>query len=117
MAWADHALGGIGCPDLFEMTAGDGTPHWALGASMDAYSVSLPMTYAYWMCAWNGTAFLADDLTPQCGVCGERLDRGAEPAVPASRLVLEPRWCLLVVHRRRPGGFTGIMTRDFGSRA
>ena len=42
-------LGGIECPDLFEMTADDGTRHWVLGASMDAYDVGLPMTYAYWM--------------------------------------------------------------------
>ncbi|MBB3157030.1 levanbiose-producing levanase [Microbacterium proteolyticum] len=58
-------LGGIECPDLFEMTADDGTRHWVLGASMDAYGVGLPMTYAYWMGTWNGTRFVADDLTPQ----------------------------------------------------
>ena len=46
--YPNHALGGIECPDLFELTAGDGTRHWVLGASMDAYSVGLPMTYAYW---------------------------------------------------------------------
>lgn len=61
----NHALGGIECPDLFEMTAGDGTRHWVLGASMDAYSVGLPMTYAYWMGAWDGEQFIAADLTPQ----------------------------------------------------
>ncbi|NWL35612.1 glycoside hydrolase family 32 protein [Paenarthrobacter nitroguajacolicus] len=63
--YPNHALGGIECPDLFEMTADDGTRHWVFGASMDAYSVELPMTFAYWMGAWNGTAFVADDLTPQ----------------------------------------------------
>lgn len=63
--YPNHALGGIECPDLFEMTAGDGTQHWVLGASMDAYGVGLPMTYAYWTGTWNGAAFLADDLTPQ----------------------------------------------------
>jgi len=58
-------LGGIECPDLFEMTANDGSRHWVLGASMDAYGVGLPMTYAYWTGTWNGTHFVADDLTPQ----------------------------------------------------
>ncbi|WP_456284347.1 glycoside hydrolase family 32 protein [Microbacterium sp. JZ101] len=63
--YPDHALGGIECPDLFEMTADDGSRHWILGASMDAYGVGLPMTYAYWMGTWDGEQFLADDLTPQ----------------------------------------------------
>lgn len=58
-------LGGIECPDLFEMTAGDGTRHWVLAASMDAYGVGLPMTYAYWTGRWDGEQFLADDLTPK----------------------------------------------------
>ncbi|MBP2411994.1 levanbiose-producing levanase [Arthrobacter stackebrandtii] len=63
--YPNHALGGIECPDLFEMTAGDGTRHWILGASMDAYSIGLPMTYAYWMGTWDGEQFTAQDLTPQ----------------------------------------------------
>lgn len=61
----NHDLGGLECPDLFEMTADDGTKHWVLGASMDAYSVDLPMTYAYWTGEWNGEQFIADDLEPQ----------------------------------------------------
>ncbi|SDO99131.1 levanbiose-producing levanase [Microbacterium sp. ru370.1] len=63
--YPNHDLGGIECPDIFQMTAGDGTSHWVIGASMDAYGVGLPMTYAYWTGTWNGTHFLADDLTPQ----------------------------------------------------
>lgn len=63
--YPNHALGGIECPDLFEMTAGDGTRHWVLAASMDAYSIGLPMTYAYWMGTWDGEQFTAGDLTPQ----------------------------------------------------
>ncbi|MFJ2551113.1 GH32 C-terminal domain-containing protein [Microbacterium sp. NPDC087591] len=63
--YPNHALGGIECPDLFEMTANDGTRHWVLGASMDAYGVGLPMTYAYWTGTWDGEEFHADDLTPQ----------------------------------------------------
>lgn len=63
--YPNHDLGGIECPDLFEMTASDGTSHWVFGASMDAYSIDLPMTYAYWMGTWTGTQFVATDLTPQ----------------------------------------------------
>lgn len=63
--YPNHALGGVECPDLFQMKAGDGTWHWVLGASMDAYGIGLPMTYAYWTGTWDGTQFIADDLTPQ----------------------------------------------------
>lgn len=63
--YPNHALGGIECPDLFEMIANDGTRHWVLGASMDAYSIGLPMTYAYWTGTWNGGQFIADNLNPQ----------------------------------------------------
>ena len=63
--YPNHALGGIECPDLFQMTANDGTPHWVLGASMDAYSVGLPMTYAYWTGIWDGEQFIADNLDPE----------------------------------------------------
>ncbi|WP_307613539.1 glycoside hydrolase family 32 protein [Pseudarthrobacter sp. W1I19] len=59
----NHALGGTECPDLFEMTANDGTRHWVLGASMDAYSIGLAMTYAYWTGTWDGEQFLADDVS------------------------------------------------------
>jgi len=61
----DPDLGGIECPDLFEMTADDGTSHWILAASMDAYGVGLPMTYAYWTGRWDGEQFLADSRAPQ----------------------------------------------------
>lgn len=61
----NHDLGGIECPDLFEMTADDGTRQWVLCASMDAYAVGLPMTYAYWIGVWDGEQFIADDLNPQ----------------------------------------------------
>lgn len=63
--YPNHALGGIECPDLFEITADDGTRHWVLAASMDAYGIGLPMTYAYWTGTWDGEQFHADDLTPQ----------------------------------------------------
>ncbi|MFE3461497.1 glycoside hydrolase family 32 protein [Nocardiopsis aegyptia] len=63
--YPNHDLGGIECPDLFEMTANDGTSHWVLGASMDAYTIGLPMTYAYWMGTWNGQEFVTGDFEPQ----------------------------------------------------
>lgn len=63
--YPNHALGGIECPDLFQMTADEGTRHWVLGASMDAYGTGLPMTYAYWTGNWDGEQFIADDLNPQ----------------------------------------------------
>jgi sucrose-6-phosphate hydrolase SacC (GH32 family) len=44
------------------MTADDGSRHWVLGASMDAYSIGLPMTYAYWTGTWDGEQFVADDV-------------------------------------------------------
>jgi levanbiose-producing levanase len=74
--YPNHDLGGIECPDIFQMTAGDGTSHWVIGASMDAYGVGLPMTYAYWTGTWNGTHFVADDLTPQWLDWGGLVRRG-----------------------------------------
>ncbi len=58
-------LGGIECPDLFRITADDGTSHWVLGASMDAYGAGLPMTYAYWVGDWDGSAFSTATTVPQ----------------------------------------------------
>lgn len=63
-------LGGIECPDLFQMTADDGTTHWVLGASMDGWGAGQPMTYAYWVGTWDGTAFHTNTNDPQW------LDRG-----------------------------------------
>lgn len=63
--YPDHNLGGIECPDLFQITANDGTKHWVLAGSMDAYNEGLPCTYAYWTGSWNGTTYTADNLTPQ----------------------------------------------------
>lgn len=58
-------LGGMECPDIFRMTADDGSEHWVVAASMDAYAASLPMTYAYWICEWDGQRFTTDNLNPQ----------------------------------------------------
>ncbi len=58
-------LGGMECPDIFQITADDGTSHWILAASMDAYGANLPMTYAYWVGHWDGRRFNTNTLTPQ----------------------------------------------------
>ena len=58
-------LGGMECPDLFRITADDGSAHWVIAASMDAWASGLPMTYAYWVGQWDGTRFTADDIAPQ----------------------------------------------------
>lgn len=66
----DLDLGGMECPDLFEITADDGTHHWVLAASMDGWGVGMPMTYAYWIGSWDGEQFTTVETTPQW------LDRG-----------------------------------------
>lgn len=58
-------LGGLECPDFFRMTADDGTRHWVLAASMDAWGAGLPMTYAYWVGDWDGTRFTTAATNPQ----------------------------------------------------
>lgn len=60
--------GGIGvleCPDLFRITAGDGTVKWVLGVSANGKGSGLPNTYAYWTGSFDGTAFTADAADPQ----------------------------------------------------
>lgn len=58
-------LGGMECPDLFEMTADDSTSAWVLGASMDGWDHGGRGTYAYWVGAWDGERFITDNLVPQ----------------------------------------------------
>jgi sucrose-6-phosphate hydrolase SacC (GH32 family) len=58
-------IGGMECPDLFEMTADDGTSHWVLAASTQGDYSGLPDTYAYWTGTWNGTSFTTDGTDPQ----------------------------------------------------
>ncbi|WP_406208603.1 glycoside hydrolase family 32 protein [Streptomyces sp. NBC_01017] len=60
--------GGIGvleCPDLFRITADDGTAKWVLGVSANGKGSGLPNTYAYWTGSFDGTAFTADGADPQ----------------------------------------------------
>ncbi|MDQ1007792.1 sucrose-6-phosphate hydrolase SacC (GH32 family) [Streptomyces sp. V4I23] len=58
-------IGGMECPDLFEMTADDGTSHWVLAASTQGDYSGLPDTYAYWTGTWNGTSFTTGGTDPQ----------------------------------------------------
>ncbi|MEV6103604.1 glycoside hydrolase family 32 protein [Streptomyces sp. NPDC051940] len=63
--YATPNIGGMECPDLFEMTADDGTSHWVLAASTQGDYSGLPDTYAYWTGTWNGTSFTTDSPDPQ----------------------------------------------------
>ncbi|WP_257998401.1 glycoside hydrolase family 32 protein [Zhihengliuella halotolerans] len=63
-------LGLLECPDIFLMTADDGTEHWVLGISANGKARDLPATYAYWTGAFDGSSFTPDTKEP------EWLDRG-----------------------------------------
>ncbi|AXK47052.1 glycoside hydrolase family 32 protein [Brachybacterium saurashtrense] len=63
-------LGGVECPDLFTLTADDGSAHWVLGASLDGSGAGEPTNYAYWVGTWDGERFLPEDPAPRW------LDRG-----------------------------------------
>lgn len=58
-------LGLLECPDLFQMTADDGTSQWILGTSANGKGRGLPATYAYWTGAFDGTSFVPDQGEPQ----------------------------------------------------
>ncbi|MEU4197106.1 glycoside hydrolase family 32 protein [Kribbella sp. NPDC026611] len=58
-------IGLLECPDLFKMTADDGTPHWVLGVSANGKARGLPATYAYWTGAFDGATFTPDDGEPR----------------------------------------------------
>ncbi|MET7732227.1 glycoside hydrolase family 32 protein [Streptomyces sp. NPDC005402] len=58
-------IGVLECPDLFRLTASDGTVKWVLGASANGKGAGLPNTYAYWTGSFDGTAFTADAPEPQ----------------------------------------------------
>nr|WP_276549696.1 GH32 C-terminal domain-containing protein [Brachybacterium muris] len=65
-------LGGVECPDLFPLTADDGTAHWVLGASLDGNGAGEPTNYAYWVGVWDGERFAPADPAPRW------LDRGED---------------------------------------
>ncbi|MFJ4626565.1 glycoside hydrolase family 32 protein [Streptomyces sp. NPDC088847] len=58
-------IGVLECPDLFRITADDGTVKWVLGVSANGKSSGLPNTYAYWTGSFDGSAFTADASAPQ----------------------------------------------------
>ncbi|MET9734361.1 glycoside hydrolase family 32 protein [Streptomyces sp. NPDC006458] len=63
--FVEEGLGVLECPDLFRITADDGTVKWVLGASANGKGSGLPNTYAYWTGAFDGSAFTADSPDPQ----------------------------------------------------
>ncbi|SNX56136.1 levanbiose-producing levanase [Streptomyces sp. TLI_55] len=58
-------IGVLECPDLFRITASDGTVKWVLGVSANGKGSGLPNTYAYWTGSFDGTAFTPDASDPQ----------------------------------------------------
>ncbi|MGV9892610.1 glycoside hydrolase family 32 protein [Streptomyces sp. NPDC003395] len=64
-SFTHDGIGVLECPDLFRITADDGTRKWVLGASANGKGAGLPNTYAYWTGAFDGTAFTPDAAEPQ----------------------------------------------------
>ncbi|WAZ19287.1 GH32 C-terminal domain-containing protein [Streptomyces cinnabarinus] len=60
-----EGLGVLECPDLFRLTAEDGTARWVLGVSANGKGSGLPNTYAYWTGDFDGSAFTPDAPEPQ----------------------------------------------------
>ncbi|WP_037852569.1 glycoside hydrolase family 32 protein [Streptomyces sp. NRRL S-340] len=60
-----RGLGVLECPDLFRITAADGTAKWVLGVSANGKAAGLPHTYAYWTGSFDGGAFTPDAADPQ----------------------------------------------------
>ncbi|WP_229383475.1 glycoside hydrolase family 32 protein [Microbacterium allomyrinae] len=63
--FARDDLGLLECPDIFEMTADDGSSQWVLGVSANAKHRGMPATYAYWTGAFDGSGFVPDALEPR----------------------------------------------------
>lgn len=53
----EERLGMLECPDLFKITADDGTTHWVLAASPQLSNEEQPGTYAYWVGDFDGLTF------------------------------------------------------------
>lgn len=60
-----EGIGILECPDLFRLTADDGTAKWVLGVSGNGKGAGLPNTYAYWTGTFDGSTFTADAGDPQ----------------------------------------------------
>ncbi|MGQ2915659.1 glycoside hydrolase family 32 protein [Microbacterium aurantiacum] len=58
-------IGLLECPDLFRLSADDGTDHWVLGTSANGTHRGLPPTYAYWTGAFDGVSFTPDHDQPR----------------------------------------------------
>ncbi|WOH20763.1 glycoside hydrolase family 32 protein [Paenarthrobacter sp. GOM3] len=58
-------LGVLECPDLFRMTADDGTTQWVLATSANGKGRGLPATYAYWTGTFDGSSFASDRSEPE----------------------------------------------------
>ena len=58
-------LGVLECPDIFRMTADDGSSRWVLAMSANGKGRGLPATYAYWPGAFDGSTFVPDRGEPQ----------------------------------------------------
>jgi len=63
--WVMPGYGVLECPDLFAITADDGTTKWVLGASANGKAIGQPNTYAYWTGTFTGTGFQQDNPAPQ----------------------------------------------------
>lgn len=58
-------IGLLECPDIFRMTADDGTRHWILATSANGKERGLPATYAYWTGEFDGESFIPDRPEPE----------------------------------------------------
>lgn len=57
----EDRIGMLECPDIFQITADDGTTHWVLAASPQGTEpgrTDRPGTYAYWVGDFDGTTFV-----------------------------------------------------------
>ncbi|MER6071603.1 GH32 C-terminal domain-containing protein [Streptomyces sp. NPDC001817] len=63
--YVKDGVGVLECPDLFRITADDGTVKWVLGASADGTGAGQPNTYAYWTGSFDGSSFTPDSADPQ----------------------------------------------------
>jgi sucrose-6-phosphate hydrolase SacC (GH32 family) len=63
---------GFECPDVFPITADDGTRLWVVGVSVQGGGSDAPGTYVYWTGTWDGHEFTPLETDPQW------LDRGLD---------------------------------------
>lgn len=64
-AYTSPNIGGMECPDIFQIQADDNTWHWVFGASMQGDYSGEPNTFAYWIGEWDGEEFTPDQPDPQ----------------------------------------------------